>query len=203
MPSRNAVKELLTEGVYHAYNRGVEKRPIFMDHHDYRRFKQLLRQCLDREPAVTLLAYCLMPNHYHLLIGQADATSLSRFMQRLSVGYTMYFNRRYQRVGSLFQGQYKAARIVEENQLMEVSRYIHLNPERAGLGWRQHQYSSVSNYAAVPTRAGAPKAGRGPRQSLVSTTPLLSLFDEPGDYQHFLGLGLSRGRGPTLSEPVA
>jgi putative transposase len=177
MPSRHETKEFLPGAVYHAYNRGVERRQIFMDGHDYRRFLRQLRQCLDREPGITLLAYSLMPNHFHLLLRQSDFASMSRFLQRLTIGYVMYFNKRHQRIGPLFQGKYKAVRVVGAQHLMEVSRYIHLNPERAGLGWRQHAYSSINSYVDHDTSDG-----------LVDPAPVLSLFDHPNDYQRYLSI---------------
>lgn len=182
MPSRNTLKDYLSEATYHVYNRGVERRQIFMDHHDYQRFKQQMRQCLDRELQITLLAFSLMPNHFHLLLSQSDDGAMSRFMKRLSTAYAMYFNKKYHRVGSLFQGKYKAARIVGAQHLMEISRYIHLNPERAGLGWRQHQHSSVASY--VKPGVGVP--------SLADPTPVLALFDVPGDYRRYLSKGKVR-----------
>jgi putative transposase len=178
MPSRNEIKEALPAATYHAYNRGVERRQIFMDGHDYRRFAKQMRQCLDREPGITLLAYCLMPNHFHLLLQQTDATAMSRFLQRLTIGYVMYFNKRHRRIGPLFQGKYKAVRIIGPNQLMEVSRYIHLNPERAGLGWRHSTYSSINSYVD-PTS----------EDELVNPRPILDLFDQPSDYKYYLSIG--------------
>jgi len=140
-----------------------------------------MHQCLDREPGVNLLAFSLMPNHFHLLVSQADDTSMTNFMRRLGTAYVMYFNRKYQRVGPLFQGKYKAVRVIGPQQLMEVSRYIHLNPERAGLGWRQHQHSSVASYVSL----GNTEAG----DELVDPRPVLQLFDHPGDYKRYLSKG--------------
>ena len=180
MPSRNTIKENLADGIYHVYNRGVERRIVFQDSHDYRRFKSQIAAALAQESTVTLLAYCLMPNHFHMLLKQADSLGMSHFMKRLVNGYVMYFNRRHHRIGPLFQGRYKAARIVGPLQLMEESRYIHLNPERAGYGWRQHQHSSVAAYL------------RERPDPLVDSAPVLELFDHPRDYQHFLSMGKVR-----------
>jgi putative transposase len=177
--SRNTVKvEAIPGATHHVFNRGVERRLIFKDSHDYRRFKAQLRQALEREPGVELWAYCLMPNHFHLLIHQAEATSMGRFMQRLTVGYVMYVNKRQDRIGPLFQGKYKAVRVLDDRQLMEVSRYIHLNPERAGLGWRQHQHSSLSCYLEGVSEGGLAKPGA-----------VLRLFDLPSDYRRYLSIG--------------
>lgn len=74
---------------------------------------------------ITLLAYCLMPNHLHLLVQQKSPQSIDKFIQSLCTRYTMYFNRKYQRVGSLFQGTYKAVSVTSDEQLLHLSRYIH------------------------------------------------------------------------------
>ena len=175
MPSRHEVKEALPQAIYHVYNRGVERRRIFQDARDYRRFLAQIKKSLDREPAVELLAYCLMPNHFHMLVRQSQSASMGRFMQRLSIGYVMYFNKRHARIGPLFQGKYKAVRIVGNLHLMDVSRYIHLNPERSGLNWRQHAYSSRRFY--LDSRIA---------DRLVNTEPVLRCFDTPGDYWGYL-----------------
>ncbi|MDB5178684.1 MAG: hypothetical protein JWN01_627 [Patescibacteria group bacterium] len=167
MPSPNAVKESLRDGVYHVYNRGVERRDIFMDHHGYQRFKLQMRTFLEREL-----------NHFHLLVQRTDNEAMSRYIKRLVVGYVMYFNKKYHRVGPLFQGKYKAVRVIGPRQLMEVSRYIHLDPERAGLGWRQHQHSSIASYTR---EAGA--------DNMVDPGPVLELFDIPEDYKRYMSIG--------------
>jgi putative transposase len=177
MPSRNEIKEALPDADYHVYNRGVEYRDIFMDGRDYQRFMLQMRQYLLLEPTVSLLAFSLMPNHFHMMLHQSDQLGVSRFLQRLITGYVMYFNHKYRRIGPLFQGKYKASRIVGAEHLMEVSRYIHLNPERAGLGWQQHAYSSLAWYIE-PYK----------QDSLVDARPVLELFDLPGDYRAYLRL---------------
>ena len=142
MPSRNVVKEFITESYYHVYNRGVEKRKIFQNDNDYTVFLGLLKKYLSGENnnknnrhgfdifngKADLLAYCLMPTHFHLLFYQYEKEALSKIMRRISTGYAMYFNIRYNRVGSLFQGTYKASLISEDDYLQHISRYIHLNP---------------------------------------------------------------------------
>lgn len=155
MPARNVLKQYIEDGVYHVYNRGVEKRDIFLDDHDYKYFLWLLKELLSErqcpagtDPAkgpslqrgdkpdfsheIELLAYCLMPNHFHLLIRQKKIDSMSRFMRSLGTNYSMYFNRKYERVGALFQGRYKAVLAEDDNYLLHLSRYIHLNPLSQG-----------------------------------------------------------------------
>lgn len=77
---------------------------------------------------VSLLSYCLMPNHFHLLVYQRERDSIARFIQALCTSFSMYFNKRYKRVGTLFQGTYKAALVDSEAYLLHLTRYIHLNP---------------------------------------------------------------------------
>ena len=135
MPARNSVKQFIENGYYHIYNRGVEKRDIFLDEQDYTVFLGYLKKYLGSgsDPhqlaqEVDLLAFCLMPNHFHLLAKQYSINGMTKIMRVVCTKYVMYFNKKYQRVGTLFQGKYKAALITEDPYLLHVSRYIHLNP---------------------------------------------------------------------------
>lgn len=146
MPARNVVKTYFENGFYHVYNRGVEKREIFIDKQDYVVFLGVLTKYLTPTPPmnnptqikplvpntlhdeIDLLAYCLMPNHFHMIVQQKKIDSMMKLIQRVSTSYSIYFNKKYQRVGSLFQGVYKAVTIDNENYLLHLSRYIHLNP---------------------------------------------------------------------------
>jgi putative transposase len=157
MPAKNSLKQYVENGYYHIYNRGVEKRKIFLDKQDYAVFLSYLKeylipknekelfeklfspQILPKEKSnilkslrmnnfakeITLLAYCLMPNHFHFFVKQKKAESIDRFVQSLATRYTAYFNRKYKRVGSLYQGVYKAVLIASEQQFLHLSRYIH------------------------------------------------------------------------------
>ncbi|MBI3261279.1 transposase [Candidatus Berkelbacteria bacterium] len=148
MPRRREV--LATNEIYHVFNRGVEKRTIFENRQEYLRFLLLLQfyQRIHRHqfsrlthrarldvihkqegiPRVEIICYCLMPNHFHLLIKQLTDNGVSHFLKTVSDGYAKYFNKVHQRVGPLFQGKFKAVRIEDGSQLLHVSRYIHLNP---------------------------------------------------------------------------
>lgn len=151
MPAKNIVKQYQENGLYHIYNRGVEKRDIFVDKRDYRVFLSSLKLYLSdpetlkrshlqkgetlegvQEPnfykEIDLLSYCLMPNHFHLLIKQKKIDSMQRFMKCRGTRYSIYFNRRHDRVGSLFQGAYKAVLVENDDYLLHLSRYTHLNP---------------------------------------------------------------------------
>jgi len=147
--------------IYHIYNRGVEKRNIFLDDQDrfrfihdlfefndetpaaniyYKRNKSHEFQSyevkprkidkIDREPRKTLiniLAFCLMPNHFHLLLQQTKENGIVKFMQKIGTGYTMSFNQKYERSGSLFQGTYKAVLVEKDAHFIHIPHYIHLN----------------------------------------------------------------------------
>ena len=140
-------QKLVSNEIYHVFNRGVEKRHTFMDGTDYLRFINNLALFNDkkailnakyhikeirltdgRKPLVDILAFCLMPNHFHLLLRQKEENGISKFMNKIGVGYTNYFNLKYERVGPLFQGAFKAVLINDESQFLYIPYYIHLNP---------------------------------------------------------------------------
>lgn len=98
---------------------------------------------------ITLLAYCLMPNHFHFFVKQKEAVSIDSFMQSLGTRYTLYFNRKYKRVGSLFQGVYKGVLITSEAQFLYLSRYIHKQALRLQGETLQPQPSSYPEYLGV------------------------------------------------------
>lgn len=157
MPARNSIKQYVENSYYHLYNRGVEKRLIFLDHQDYFVFlrylseyllgkdEQLLgKQLSDPDTSyrerdkilrllrlnnfvdeITFLTYCLMPNHFHFFVKQKSANSIDKFMQSLFTRYTMYFNKRHKRVGSLFQAVYKAVMVTHDEQFIYLTKYIH------------------------------------------------------------------------------
>jgi len=117
----------IKSSVYHVYNRGHNKQQIFINHKDYSRYLKRAGEYIGKHQ-VTLFAYCLMPNHIHLLIRQDGDVSIDRFIHRLHTAYTMYFNKKYERVGSVFQGRFKAKLVDTDEYLLHVSRYIHINP---------------------------------------------------------------------------
>lgn len=186
MPSRNEIREFASQTFYHVYNRGVEKRIIFLDDQDYVVFLGLLKKYLTGElpkgaknrhkvaplnKEVQLLAYCLMPNHFHLLFYQINERGITRLMQRVITGYVMYFNNRYGRVGALFQRRYKASAINADSYLHHISRYIHLNPEE----YTKWPYSSLAYYRGIK------------HASWINTEPVLQLFQgNRAAYQQFI-----------------
>lgn len=143
----------LSEGEhYHIYNRGVDKRDIFLDEKDFERFLKSMIEfnCIEPigsiyensfstklrdpvpkdkkdNPLVDFVAYCLNSNHYHFLLQQSAEKGVEKFMHRLGVGYTMYFNQKYKRTGALFQGTFKAIHVDSNEQLLRLSAYVNLN----------------------------------------------------------------------------
>ena len=138
--------------IQHIINRGVDKRVIFQDDNDYRRFIYDLWEFNDIKkshntaihqihsdigsrspedmdtPLVTLYAFSLMPNHYHLLMSEACEHGIPRFMQKVNIGYAKYFNQRYERKGTLFESRYKKIPIESEGHFIHIPYYIHCNP---------------------------------------------------------------------------
>ncbi|MEW6456428.1 MAG: transposase [Acidobacteriota bacterium] len=116
---------------YHITSRGIEKRKIFLNDKDYRIFLKLLKKMVERY-SINLYAYVLMDNHYHLLL-ETRLGNLSKMMHDLNSSYITYFNKEYNRVGPLLQGRYKSILVEKDSYLLELVRYLHLNPVRAKL----------------------------------------------------------------------
>jgi putative transposase len=134
----------LDENYYHVFNRGSRSEKIFFSEANYEYFQRLMT----RNSIVHLVrveAYCLMPNHYHIVIKQSVGGSISKFIQSLMTSYVQAINKMYNLSGTLFQGKAKAKQIDTESSLLQVVRYIHLNPVKAGLvqrpeDWRFSDY---------------------------------------------------------------
>ncbi len=139
--------------IYHVTSRGNRKQPIFLEQRDFALFRRLLGSVM-RDRAWTSLSYCLMPNHYHLVVETA-AGDLSAGMQRLNGTWGRWFNDAYDLSGHVFQGRFHCVHVDTSGYLLEVVRYVSLNPVRAGLcsspdGW------SWSSYRAAVGLEGAP-----------------------------------------------
>ncbi len=207
--------EFAPEEYYHLYNRGTEKRKIFQNKADYERFlallylangsetirldnlsrakgKTLLSAALGEtrgEPLIDICAYCLMPNHFHILARERSDSGISTFMQKLTTAYAMYFNMRYQRVGALFQGKYKAEHAGNDRYLKYLVSYIHLNPVKLiDSKWKENgikdqsrtkeflekfRYSSFADYAGT----------KRPERKIVDTTALPEYFESPATFR--------------------
>jgi len=176
MPARYV--PLVENYYYHVFNRGVNKRPIFKSKYEYRRFLLLLRfynsleypikfskfiklsvdqrkeiwNRLGKEKNHTdILSFCLMPNHFHLLLKQNSENGISKLLGNLQNSYARYFNIKNERIGHLFQGQFKAVKVDSEEQLLHVSRYIHLNPYSSAVvknlnTLQKYEWSSLPEY---------------------------------------------------------
>lgn len=186
---------LVNGEIYHVFNRGVAKLPVFDDTRDYHRFldtlyyyqfqgpkpqfSQLKRfKNLDFEKnkkIVEIICYCLMPNHYHLLVKQLNENGISEFISKFSNSYTKYFNTRHKRVGPLLQGQFKAVRIEHDEQLLHASRYIHLNPIVSFLvkDLRRYLWSSYPNYIGLYS------------DKVCNKELILSMFKSAQNYEQF------------------
>lgn len=154
MPSRNTIREYDTPAYYHIYNRGAGGMAIFRDAQDKNKFIALLERYLSNSPdfdayptyAIELLAYCIMGNHFHILIYQEnEPTAITQFMRSVSTAYSMYFNRKYKSHGHVFQSVFKASRITNEAYLAHISRYIHLNPQT----YKTYKWSSLPYYLGI------------------------------------------------------
>ncbi len=137
--------QFLPGSYYHVYNRGNNKQKVFLEEKNYYFFLDRLRFYFDKE-AVDLCAYCLMPNHFHLLVYLNKATDFSRTMQSFSISYVKSFNRWNKHVGHLFQSEFNVKQIDEKDYLAYVTGYIHVNPVTAGLAarpdnWRFSDYN--------------------------------------------------------------
>jgi len=195
MPYRDT--PFLNNNFYHIFNRGVEKRETFSSKRDYERFLQTvyyyqfggpkpkfstytrfrLKNFNENPKIVEINCYCLMPNHFHLLVKQTRDSGIHEFMTKLLNSYTKYYNTKHDRVGHLFQGQFKAVNIKNEYQLLQVSRYIHLNPYVSDLTreYEAYPYSSYSEYLTPPANP-----------TITIVNPVLSGFKNPKDYKDFV-----------------
>lgn len=177
MPGRNI--PLVNEEVYHVFNRGIAGQPIYKDKRDYQRFLDLIKYYQNIHPfpryskfltlsnetrtktfqklrtqshfLVAILGFCLMPNHFHILLKQKYEGGTSLFLSNLTNSYTRYFNTKTKRVGPLLQGKFKAVHIEDDEQLLHVIRYIHLNPYTSSIiktlaELKTYPYSSLKDY---------------------------------------------------------
>ncbi len=141
-------RKLSKSSIYHVMIRGNERRNIFLDDEDRERFINTL-QIKFKVSGAKLFAYCLMDNHVHLLIGEGKE-DIAKIMKRINVSYAMYFNKKYKRIGHLFQDRFKSEVIEDESHLLEAVRYIHNNPVKAGIAKKasDYQWSSYNLYKA-------------------------------------------------------
>lgn len=183
--------------IYHVFTRGVEKRDIFLDRLDYRRFLALLTHCLpvktppsysalkrmnketlrteSGDGLVDILCYCVMKNHFHLLLRENVDGGISAYMHRLLTSYSRYFNVRNIRSGSLFVNPFKGVWIQNDEQFLHASRYIHLNPYVAGIvrNVTGYTWSSLGEYI-------------GTSKTAISHSKLLTSMMSKSEYEDFV-----------------
>lgn len=182
--------------IYHVFNRGVEKRQIFLEEKDFKRFietmqyyqiknppvrfsfrnrQSIIKHKIDETLLVEIICYCLMPNHFHLLIKQLYEGGISLFLSKISNSYAKYFNTKYKRVGPLFQGFFKAVRVIDDRQLLQVSRYIHRNPISKFLvkDLKTYRFSSYRQYINL-------------EDGFCSDKIIRNQFDSAKEYEQFV-----------------
>lgn len=140
-------RELIDQGIYHVFNRGNNKMSLFNGVEDYDYFRNLLRLALVVYEA-KLYHYCLMSNHFHLLIQIQHADDLGKIMHEIQLKYARYFKKRNHSVGHVFQERFRSPRIPEESYYLQCGRYIERNPVHAGLVQQaeDYPYSSAAHY---------------------------------------------------------
>lgn len=193
MPAR--IIPLVNDQFYHIYNRGVEKRRIFENRRTYTRFLQALSyyqlegpkpkfsnfikyKSFELNPTkkiVGIICYCLMPNHFHFLLKQLKEGGVSEFIGKLTNSYTKYYNIKFDRIGPLLQGQFKAVLIESDEQLVHVSRYIHLNPVSSFLVKKPEDYEWSSYDEYLNNNKG-----------ICSKEVILNFFKSVADYKNFV-----------------
>ena len=184
MPSRNVFKIDIPEGYYHVYARGHSREKIYLDEEDYATFLNLFKRYLSRAPQtdklgvpyahlygkLELLCFCLMENHFHLMLYQRDTGAMQALMRGIMTSYGRYFNKKYNRSGSVFESRYKASLISSPSYFEHISRYIHLNRKN----WQTTPYSSIDFYT-------------GKRQAeWVKPERILSMFESTEEYLAFV-----------------
>jgi len=197
---------LVTDQIYHVFNRSIDRKPIFVnkkslqrayDTLSFYRFeniparlsyfliwgeerKQQLFKKLEEEKRilVEIICYCFMPNHFHLLLKQKQEQGISKFLSQFQNSFTRYFNMRDERKGHLFLGQFKAVRIETEEQLLHISRYIHLNP------YSSFVIKSLDKLLFYPWSSFLEYAGKS--KGFCNLDLILSNFKHSNDYQKFV-----------------
>lgn len=203
MPGRAV--PLVKGEIYHILNRGITYQPTFTNKREYKRaldaiyfysfdaplkFSYFLKLSGEKrrkvvsklssqdKKLVEVICFCLMPNHFHLLLKQAVNDGIAKFMSNFQNSFTRYFNIRHERIGPLFQGPFKAVRVERDEQLLHLSRYIHLNPYSSYIvrhlkDLERYQWSSFSEYL-------------GKKEGFCQKEIVLSFFTKPEDYRKFV-----------------
>ena len=191
---------------YHVFNRSIDNKPIFTSRKECKRAliavqyyqfsllplklslflrlsvdhrsELLMQLSSENKRLINLLCYCLMPNHFHFLLKQTEDKGISRFVRNFENSYTKYFNKKEERDGPIFKGQFKAVRIERDEQLLHVSRYIHLNPYSSFLvkdykSIMEYEWSSIGEYL-------------GNRKGFCYSGLILSFYNSSEGYKKFI-----------------
>jgi REP element-mobilizing transposase RayT len=207
MPRKNTIRRDVEDGFYHIYNRGVDKRVIFQDKIDYSVFLRFIKEHLlplnhpdlmilqglnPRRNAINcfgeveLIAYCLMPNHFHLFMRQIKKGGIARFMKALATNYSMYFNHKYNREGPLFQGTYKAVLVDDDPYFLWITKYIHQNPIEITARVKPSQGLSGYSYSSYPDYLGLRETEWVKPDAVLENFKKNTTGSEVGNYQNFV-----------------
>ena len=160
---------------YHVYNRGCNRENIFIIEDNYRYLLRQVKRILP-EALVSIVAYCLMPNHYHFFLRSDSEDAVGRFIQRLFAGYTQAFNKQQKRSGTLFEGRAKSIEVSDDQYALHLCRYIHLNPVAAKLVQQPEDWP-YSNYLEwIGKRSG----------TLIDHDFVQHYYPRPRDYEDFI-----------------
>lgn len=191
--------------IYHVFNRGIDRRGTFTDKKEFERIQKLIKfyrhkdipirfsqvnqqpqeireKILDdlykSERIIDILSYCIMPNHFHFLLKQTNEKGISTFVSNITNAYTKYFNTKNKRTGPLFEGVFKAVHIESEEQLLHVSRYIHLNPVSSSIipdeDLENYKWSSYREYLPISA------------EEISQKEFILNMFKSISAYQEFV-----------------
>ncbi|RJQ36908.1 hypothetical protein C4559_04200 [Candidatus Microgenomates bacterium] len=201
MPIKNTIKIYIENGYYHIYNRGVDKREIFSDPQDCVIFLFYLKlylaspEILEKEEKfltprmqykllnlnlskeIDLLAFSLMPNHFHLEIKQYTKNAIEKFCRRVLTSYSQYFNKKHKRIGALFESSYKAVLLDTERQLLYLSSYIHRNPMKL-----QKTFFDYTKFSSYPYYLGFKTA------DWIKPKEIMSFFNNSKNITNFSNL---------------
>ena len=216
MGMASRAEPIVTGRYYHVMNRGVEKRITFIDDQDYQRFLSILAYYQHEKPPISysqrfrlkiqplgldvhdwgpklvdIVSYCLMPNHFHLLLQQCVDGGIPLFLGRVTNSYTRAFNTRNHRIGSLFQGVYKSVGIYSNEQLVHVVRYHHLNPMVAQLAPTASDYQWSSHRAYLKPSYPTPGVGyekeiRSRAEIMITPDVVRQQFGTPNSFNAFV-----------------
>jgi len=197
---------LVNDHYYHIFNRGVNRQPITVNKWDYKRIIDLLRfykstysptrfskfkllpleerkemwNKINSSPSyVDIVAYCLIPNHFHLILKQNVDKGISKFLGNFQNSYTKYFNTKNERTGHLFQGQFKSVLVDTDNQLIHLSRYIHLNPYTSALVDNENKLTNYE-WSSFPEYLGMTA------EEICNKVSVMTNFSSPEKYKEFV-----------------